>query len=370
MIGVFYLFLMRRSPFWVGRFFGYGGFATATRRYVRALLPYFPDMKIGSLEALPPDHEFTQLCGEPQESDFIVVNHLPVTDPEAPAYLSVWEYDHIPDSWAKILHQARLILTQSEYCKNVFGKALGEYGKISIIPYILGDDILHYSRDISTTHTVKRTELFYSRLFCIFGSAFEWVARKVPDRMIQAFLEEFEPYEVARLVLRTYPPDNAIIKQEWGDLYDKYENAIKNGRIRVVYDSIPNIIDFYQAIDAFILCTAGEGYGQPLTEAMACGLPTIAANHSGNLEFMNSSNSYLVDVHDWSMTNDPLLIEPGDYYWRLPRVESLRKALRDVYTIWEQGKNHRIQQEALKIAEFLTPKRVGQLIDKALSPHL
>ena len=31
-----------------------------------------------------------------------------------------------------------------------------------------------------------------------------------------------------------------------------------------------------------------------MAEAMACGVPTIASNYSGNLEFMNNDNSWLV----------------------------------------------------------------------------
>lgn len=39
-----------------------------------------------------------------------------------------------------------------------------------------------------------------------------------------------------------------------------------------------------------------EGWGLPYMEAMSMGLPAIGTNWGGNLEFMNSNNSYLVNV--------------------------------------------------------------------------
>ena len=48
--------------------------------------------------------------------------------------------------------------------------------------------------------------------------------------------------------------------------------------------------------DAFILASHGEGWGLPLMQAMLMELPTIAVNWSGNTEYMNDDNSWLVPV--------------------------------------------------------------------------
>jgi glycosyltransferase involved in cell wall biosynthesis len=39
-------------------------------------------------------------------------------------------------------------------------------------------------------------------------------------------------------------------------------------------------------VKAFITLTHGEGYGLPIIEAAACGLPVIATNWSGHLDFL------------------------------------------------------------------------------------
>jgi tetratricopeptide (TPR) repeat protein len=62
-------------------------------------------------------------------------------------------------------------------------------------------------------------------------------------------------------------------------------------------------------------------------EAMAMGLPTIATRWSGNLEFMNDHNSYLVGHH---LVDAPQFFMRGQQ-WAEPSVRELRRAMRRVY---------------------------------------
>ena len=87
---------MRRIA-WIGRYRGYSGFAQATRRYVASLLPLIDNLIIAPLEVLENSDPYQPLVGDIEDSDFKLVNHLPTTDPEANAYLSVYEFDRIPE---------------------------------------------------------------------------------------------------------------------------------------------------------------------------------------------------------------------------------------------------------------------------------
>ena len=64
----------------------------------------------------------------------------------------------------------------------------------------------------------------------------------------------------------------------------------------------------HRKIKAFAIATRGEGYGLPLIESAAAGLPVIATNWSGHLEFLNRDNFYpvdyeLVDIPDEKIDN-------------------------------------------------------------------
>ena len=46
-----------------------------------------------------------------------------------------------------------------------------------------------------------------------------------------------------------------------------------------------NLVSMYKSVDAFVMTTHGEGWGLPICEAMAMGLPTISTNWGGSTEF-------------------------------------------------------------------------------------
>jgi glycosyltransferase involved in cell wall biosynthesis len=89
-----------------------------------------------------------------------------------------------------------------------------------------------------------------------------------------------------------------------------------------------DVARLYRAASAFVLPSHGEGWGRPYMEAMAMGLPTIGTRWSGNLEFMNDGNSYLVGYQ--------LVDAPADSWrrgqrWAAPSITDVRRAMRRVY---------------------------------------
>lgn len=90
----------------------------------------------------------------------------------------------------------------------------------------------------------------------------------------------------------------------------------------------------YRSVDAFVLASRGEGWGRPFMEAMASGVPTIGTRGSGNEDFMNDGNSFLVsttlvDVPDAAA--DEIRVYRG-HQWLEPDVDELRSILRRVGT--------------------------------------
>lgn len=99
-----------------------------------------------------------------------------------------------------------------------------------------------------------------------------------------------------------------------------------DGRLLIVKDGLPSaaIPELYRASDAFVLPTHGEGWGLPIMEAMASGLPTIATGWGGSTEFMTSSNSFLLDYDLQDAPADP------PYKWAEPNATRLREVMLEV----------------------------------------
>ena len=338
---------------WVGRFRGSGGFAVSTREYFMAAHKYIPKLKLAPLSLLEENSPFDRfkIDQPPDDKDFIIINHSPMTDPEADAYFSVWEFDHIPSSWIDIFNQAKVIMTQSNFCKDIFSKSIDDSSKIHVIPYIIPKEFSHIG---------SKTRLFQEETF-IFGSVFEWVPRKAPERTIKAFIEEFDEEEDIKLVLHTKHPYSKDISTIIKEITD-------DPRIILHQEFIFDMPSFYRGFDAYISSTAGEGFGQTLIEAMICGLPTIGSRHSGNMDFMNDENSFLVDVNGWSQVHDPSpLIPDEDFKWKLPKIDSIRKEMRYIY---DNKNNKEIKSKiknAIKLKRILNPKDMGSRIYDVLN---
>ena len=60
--------------------------------------------------------------------------------------------------------------------------------------------------------------------------------------------------------------------------------------------SMSDMPRLYAGAHAFVLPSHGEGWGLPFMEAMAMELPTIGTEWSGNVDFMNHKNSFLIKV--------------------------------------------------------------------------
>ena len=331
-----------RQIVWISRLKGHSGFATASREYVNALLPLVESLAVAPLEVLDPgDPLRPYLVSMPLRGDeFKVVNHHPTMDPEADCYFSVCEFDRISSEWASILSKAQLVLAQSTFCTGIFSKAIETSANVHVIPYIIPRAYVPDG---------EQNRLFPEDVF-VFGSVFEWVPRKVPARTIQAFIEEFDSDEPVRLVLKTTHPDGL-------DPDQLVKEISTDERVITFTEDLPDLAAFYRGFDAYISCTAGEGYGQTLAEAMACGVPTIAARNGGNLDFMNDDNSYLVDVDDWSYA----FTEDGEEFrWRLPKIESIRARMREVYE--KKPRDY----DTTKFRSKFTPDRIGNKLREIL----
>jgi len=226
-----------------------------------------------------------------------------------------------------------------------------------------------------------------------FLSVFKFEERKGWRALIKAWFEEFSEGDDVTLTLHTYlfgddaqgsfggARDPARIRRKiqafvstlsfpGRDLSARplpWANLLIHTR-EVPTEDMPS---FYAAFSAFVLPTRGEGWGMPIMEAMAMGLPAIATNWGGQLEFMTSSSSYLVPVTDFPPASDGSLFSPADTEgarWAEPSVPMLRKVMRHCVThpehtvpVGARGREHVLTKFNSQTVAALMLRRLTEL---------
>ena len=183
---------------------------------------------------------------------------------------------------------------------------------------------------------------------------FGCVAANVGDRKdlptllkaFKAFLEDNRDAKEAVLLLWTNVTPAA------GSSFDIKRLGMRYGvgeRIVVPHVQPPNVYfsedampKVYNCMDWYVTCSRGEGFGLPLIEAMACGVPCIAPRNSAQEELVRG-RGILVEP----TMRMPTLTVPTHQEYPLVTPERLAEAMGRAYNSCSEGLRERCREFAL-----------------------
>ncbi len=226
------------------------------------------------------------------------------------------ETDRLPASWVEQANQMDEVWTPTPWGADVF-RASGVRRPVYVVP--LGVDIDRFAPGPPRTCLTDRT---------IFLSVFEWGARKGWEILLRAYRAAFRPSDPVLLLLKVdcrTPAENPAraIAQVLG---------ASSPPVALLYNqplTQVQLVELYQSADCFVLPTRGEGWGMPILEAMACGLPAIATDWSGQTAFLTPENGYPLPIRGLVPTNSDRPFYQGAQ-WADPDVDALVELLRHV----------------------------------------
>jgi glycosyltransferase involved in cell wall biosynthesis len=127
----------------------------------------------------------------------------------------------------------------------------------------------------------------------------------------------------------------------------------------------------HPSIKCFVSATRGEGYGLPIIDAAASGLPVIATNWSGHLEFLEDESFLPVDyelkeIHKTKIDNRIFL---EGFKWAEPKKDSFNQQvdllMKNYNEIKLQSKNY-----SKKVVAKFHKEQVKKMYDKILDEVL
>ena len=109
-----------------------------------------------------------------------------------------------------------------------------------------------------------------------------------------------------------------------------------------------NVANLYQAFDVLLSPSMGEGFGVPILEAQACGVPVIASDHSAMTELARGG---------WLVGGDPWWDAHMDAWLTNPSIGAIHAALEAAY---EQRDNQQLKDTAASFAARYDADHVAQ----------
>lgn len=279
-------------------------------------------------------------------------HHLFYDDYKGPkiAY-NVWETTLQPENFFNKLKEFDEMWVPSKWQRDVTIAQGYDPDKIKVVPE--GVDINTFFPE-KTTHELTSDGRFK------FFLAGRWDYRKSTKEIIETFLKTFDKDEPVDLIVSIDNPFS-------GDNLETTENRLKyygleDERIKIIhFPQREEYIKILKSCNVFLSCARSEGWNLPLIEAMACGIPSIYSNCSGQLEFAEGKGIPVNILGEKPASNSSYNHfngYTGNYYE--PDFEDLSKKMRLSYNFNSDLKKNAIE-DSNKIREQFSWEKIGEI---------
>ena len=332
---------------WEGPFLVYASLATVNRELVLALLDD-GRCELGLLQTEPSemaDAEIGERLGPIAEGldqplagaiDFHLRHHWP-PDFSRPAagklvLMQPWEFGRIPVDWVEpIGENVAQIWAYTNYVRDCYIASGIDPDIVEVVR--LGVDVKRFhpglsGLDLPTDKTCK---------FLFVGGTLE---RKGIDCLLKAYRSVFTPDDDVCLVIKDMGTRSFYENQTAGEQIRALQNDPHCADILYLTEDLPeaDIPRLYAACDCLVHPYRGEGFGLPVAEAMACGLPVVVTQGGACDDFCNAETAYLVPARRIGV-KFPDGMEAAGQPWMLePDLDQLKVQLRQVFAHREEAR--------------------------------
>ena len=223
-----------------------------------------------------------------------------------------WELPDPPRAWAGCERSVGEIWTPSTFSRDSLTQLFQL--PIAVVPHVVGLQAQRRRRPDGPFTVLTMADSRSS------------LSRKNPEGALRAFRAAFGMAPTVRLVLKLSgrPDEIDALEASLGHLLGGGNIEIERGRL-----DEPALDALYRRTDVLLSLHRAEGFGLPLAEAMAHGVPVIATGWSGNLDFMGDGDSYPVPCRLTPVSDAAAIY--GDSFWAEPDIDAAAKALRRLF---------------------------------------
>ena len=211
------------------------------------------------------------------------------------------ETDRCNPEWISACNRMHAIIVPSNHTKNV----LENTGRLHVPIYVVPESYIESIDDEDSTKDLG-IELDTSFNFLTVGQITGHNPendRKNMFYLVKWFCETFSDDEEVGLIIKTNSGKNTKIdKSVTEKMMSQLLKEVRKGpypKVHLVHGSMSekeiSALYKHSSVKAYVSLTRGEGFGLPLLEAAASGVPVIVTNWSAHLDFLNKGKFIPVD---------------------------------------------------------------------------
>ncbi|MBV8152652.1 MAG: glycosyltransferase [Candidatus Eremiobacteraeota bacterium] len=268
----------------------------------------------------------------PLESD-VFVRH-PCGEPsfERPpsgtyVHIQPWEYGALPAAWIDPMKRnVDEVWCPSNYVRELYLRAGFDPARVAVVPNGIDPEIFapgpREPIDLGTQKSFR---------FLFVGGTLE---RKGIDVLLEAYLAAFDASDDVALIVKDFGLGGFYRLVSYREKI--FEIRERPGVPEIRYTdadlTTAQLVALYRACDCFAFPYRGEGFGIPILEAMACGLPAIVTADGAADDFADDETAYRIPSSRKTIGRAIYTVKLCDEGWLLePDRDALTNRLRWVF---------------------------------------
>jgi len=243
-----------------------------------------------------------------------------------------WEFGGIPKAWIEPMsRQVDEVWVYTSWVRDRYIESGVPEDKVVVVPLGVDTDLFRPDGPRFPLGTRKGFR------FLFLGGT---IPRKGIDLLLEAYTRSFRASDDVCLV----------IKGQAGEVYQGQEltqvlegirrdPAAPEIEYRVENLAEADLAALYRSCDAFVMPYRGEGFGLPIAEAMASGLPVLVTGRGAAMDFVKEDWAYLIPSRIRRLPQvDAFEPGPVGFWLEEPDVSALGASLRRAFEVREEGR--------------------------------